>query len=92
MVLDQLADLLGDHFLSGCRERQEARQQPQLAVLFRSEVVSLTTRFPDFPYSSSGAEVQDFLSCVSLGSLDQEWPGQLYPLVHSTPPGTEQVL
>lgn len=48
-----LPDFLGDHFLFGCRDGQ-ARQQPQLAGLFRSEVAKLTTRLPDFPYSCWG--------------------------------------
>lgn len=37
------ADFFGDHFPFWCRDRQEERQQPQRAVLFRSEVAEVTT-------------------------------------------------
>lgn len=48
VALDQLTDFLGDHFLSGCRERREERQPPQLAVLFRLEAAQLTPGSPVF--------------------------------------------
>lgn len=85
MVLNRLADLLGDHFLSGHRGRLEDRQKPSLAGLFRSEVVKLTTRLPRFPDSSLGAGAQDFLPGPSMKSLDQEQPGHTHRQAQSRP-------